>query len=91
MRELSLPAIDEAEYKVGYGLTVSINKQLVRVGSIRFIEICSITIPPTIREAQAVCHRQGHSLVLVAVGSQVIGGIELHATVRQEAKSIIQQ
>ena len=89
-RELSLPAIDEAEYKVGYGLKVTVNSQLVRVGSIRFIEICEITIPPTIREAQAVCHSQGHSLVLVAVDSQVIGAIELHATVRQEAKSIIQ-
>jgi Cu2+-exporting ATPase len=88
-RKLKVPEIDEAEYKVGYGLTVTIDNQLVRVGSQRFMEISGITIPPQITKVQNFCHHQGHSLVMVALNNKLVGAIELHATVRPEAKKII--
>ena len=87
---LVLPPIDEADYKVGYGITVTIDKQVVRVGSLRFIESLDMSIPAEIRAAQQHCHNQGHSLVLVAVDDQVVGAIELHATIRAEAKAAVQ-
>ena len=88
--QLHVPEIEEAAYKVGYGLTVSVDNQVVRVGSFRFIETEEIPIPASIRETQASCHSQGHSLVLVAINDSVGGAIELEPTVRPEAKAVIQ-
>lgn len=89
-RELTLPVIDDATYKVGYGLSVHCNGLLVRVGSSRFIESEGLTLPPLIQQVQRDCLAQGHSLVLVASGEAVVGAIELVPTVRPEAKAIIQ-
>jgi Cu2+-exporting ATPase len=88
-QHLTLPHIDEAEYKVGYGLTVMIDQHTVQVGSDRFIEMTGIAIPEVIRHAQTACFEQGHSLVLVAVDQILIGAIELRPTMRPEVKTII--
>ncbi len=79
-RRLAIPSIDDAEYRVGYGLTVKLDDQRVRVGSARFMEITGISIPPDIAELQTFCHDMGYSLVMVAVNEQVVGAIELHET-----------
>ncbi|MCI5192102.1 MAG: heavy metal translocating P-type ATPase [Candidatus Electrothrix sp. AU1_5] len=89
-RKLSLEKFEEAEYKIGYGLIVKTGTGMIRVGSLRFIETEQLNIPSATREVQAFCQEHGHSLVLVAVDDMVVGGIELHATVRQEAQSVIQ-
>ena len=89
-RQLKRPSIDEAEYKIGYGLSVTIENKLVRVGSRRFMEMEEILIPEPIRKTQETCHNQGHSLVMVAIDDVLVGAIELHATIRAEAKAIIQ-
>ena len=88
-RHLDLPEIAAADYKVGYGLTVLIDQALVQVGSLRFMELEGLSLPPVLLTAQAECHTQGHSLVLVAVDKRVVGALEMHATVRPEAKEII--
>ena len=44
-RQLTLPPIDEAQYKIGYGLSVTVENKLVRVGSRHFMEIEEIFIP----------------------------------------------
>jgi Cu2+-exporting ATPase len=90
-RGLTLPRIAESEYKVGYGLTVTIENKLIRVGSRRFIEMVGITIPAAIKETQANCHRLGHALVMVALDNQLIGALELEPTIRPEAQRIIRQ
>ncbi len=41
-------------------------------------------------EIQARCHRDGELLVLVAAGDEIAGAIELHTTVRPEARRIVQ-
>lgn len=89
-QKLTLPEVDQTAYKVGYGLTVTINAQRVRVGSVRFIEMESIAIPNTIIQIQETCYSEGHSLVLVAVDNQVVGAVEIHATVRPEAVAVVQ-
>jgi Cu2+-exporting ATPase len=88
-RQLSLPKIDDAEYRMGHGLTVKIDQQIVRVGSIRFMEAEGIIMPPQMRNTWEDCHNQGHSLVMVAIAEQLIGAIELFPTVRPETKEII--
>lgn len=90
-RQLPLPAIDEAEYKMGYGLTVHIGEQLVQVGSARFMEMAGIDVPAMFTAVKDRCHEQGHSLVMVAVDRQLAGAIELRPTLRPEIKSVIAQ
>ena len=88
-RGLSVPSIDEAEYKAGYGLSVTVDGSAVRVGSARFMEMEGIAMPPPVVDLQARCHGEGHSLVLVAVDGRVAGAIELHTTIRPEARAIV--
>jgi Cu2+-exporting ATPase len=90
-RELSLPEIDSAAYEIGYGLKVRINQKVVLVGSKRFMEMSEITIPSEINTIQQQCNEHGYSLVYVALDGQLAGAIELHATIRPEAKQIISE
>ena len=86
---LELPAIDESNYKVGYGLTVKLDDKLIRVGSIRYMTSENIMIPPGVERLQSVSHEQGSSLVYVAIDERMSGAIELQATIRPEAKQVI--
>ncbi|MFN8488407.1 MAG: heavy metal translocating P-type ATPase [Caldilineaceae bacterium] len=88
-RNLQLPPIDGASYEVGYGIKVFINNQLIRVGSSRFMQLEGIAIPASMQTLQAACQQKGHSMVMVAVDDNLIGALELHATLRPEAESII--
>lgn len=90
-RQLTLPAVDEAVYKVGYGLAVRIDKTLVRVGSVRFLTSEGLALPDAVAQWQAAAHHQGYSLVLVAFDEEIVSCLELHPTVRPEAKAVIQQ
>jgi len=89
-RGLELPQIEEASYQVGYGITVQIQEKLIRVGSSRFMHQEGLPMPSELTRLQTTCQAQGYTLVLVAIDNQVVGALELHATIRPEAKQIIQ-
>lgn len=86
---LTLPTIDQASYQIGYGIQVTLAGKLIRVGSNRFMTGEAITLPPEVQALAGVAQDQGNSLVYVAVDDQLAGVIELHPTVRPEAKRII--
>jgi heavy metal translocating P-type ATPase len=123
-RALSLPAIADAHYELGYGLRVwlevedrktedrktedrktedrktedretiqnpksKIQNSLIRVGSERFMALEGIAVPPAMMAVQQACHDVGHSLVLVAVGEQLVGAVQLQPTIRPEAQAVI--
>lgn len=88
-RSLIIPAIDEAEYRLGYGLLVALENRQIHIGSMRFMRVEGIPVPPEMREMQDNCYHQGHSLILVAIDGQITGAIELHASVRPEIKSVL--
>lgn len=90
-RNLDLPAIDAADYKVGYGIKVNLNGNVVRVGSARFMDLEAISIPPTIQAAMQTGHDHGASLVMVAVDDELAGALELHPTIRPETQAVIQK
>lgn len=90
-RKITIPQIDDAEYKVGYGIAVTIGKLHVKVGSHRFMEISDLVIPHDITEKQSQSHEQGHSLIMVAVDNKLIGAIELLPTIRPEVKEVLSQ
>jgi Cu2+-exporting ATPase len=88
-RELLVPEIDQASYEVGYGVKTSVADRFIRVGSSRFMEMEGLAIPSQASATQTYCHEHGYALVYVAIGDQLVGGIELHATIRPEAKRVI--
>jgi len=45
---LQLPQIENAQYKMGYGIQVGFDEQVIHVGSTRFMEMKEIAIPPEI-------------------------------------------
>ncbi len=88
-RGLTIPAIDEAAYQVGYGIQVKLYDTVVRVGSARFMQQEGISLPTEVEKRQAQCEAHGHSLVYVALDDQLGGVLELQPSVRPEAKKII--
>lgn len=89
-RTLDVPLVSDADYRIGYGLSVQSETRLIQVGSVRFLRMEQIEIPRQMVDIQADSHRQGNSLVLVALDGEVIGAIELMPTIRQEAKTMIE-
>ena len=87
---LTLPATDDSRYQVGYGITVAVEGHTVRVGSARFMEMEGIELPGEIREALDACHREGNTLVMVAIDDRLGGALELQAAVRPEVVEIVQ-
>jgi len=86
---LSLPDIEDSNYQIGYGITVSIKNRVIKVGSLRFMTMEGMIIPETIEKAMNHSHAQGHSLVMVAINNQIEGAIEIQPALRPEIKIII--
>lgn len=89
--DVELPTIDDSRYEMGYGLQAEIEGKLIRVGSDRFMTLKEIALSSTVHALQERCHAEGHSLVMVAVGEQLVGAIELQPTIRPEAKAVIDE
>ncbi|MEZ4860200.1 MAG: heavy metal translocating P-type ATPase [Caldilineaceae bacterium] len=94
-RHLLLPPIEEAAYEVGYGIKVQItsgeHSPFIRVGSARFMIQEGLPLPALIEAVQQRCHKQGHSLVYVALDQQLVGVVELAAKIRPEVQALVQQ
>jgi Cu2+-exporting ATPase len=86
---LELPLGDSMQYKVGYGISVGIDGHQIRVGSRRYMDMERIALTPEIEEALGEAHREGHTMVMVAVGDAIGGALELRASVRPEVPEII--
>lgn len=87
--DLPLLDIDDANYKIGYGITVRHQAQTIQVGSARFMATENITVPDEIIEAQQHCDEQGYSLIMLAVNQQIKGALELRPQIRPEVKQVL--
>ncbi|MCW5849168.1 MAG: heavy metal translocating P-type ATPase [Anaerolineae bacterium] len=90
-RGLALRGIDDAHYEVGFGIQAHVAGEAIRVGSRRYMDMEGLSLPAELQVVQAQCAAQGHSLVWVAVDDAVVGALELHATVRPEAKALVEK
>ncbi len=88
-RELDLPSIKEAAYKIGYGIEVKIDTRLVQVGSAKYMEQQNIHFSDQVQSLKTESDARGHSLVYVAVDGTLAGILELQPCIRPEAKEII--
>lgn len=89
-KNLSLFEVSDSYYEIGYGLQVTMNNQTILVGSERFMKMKDIPLTEQLMDVLEHCHQKGHSLVMVAIDGHIAGAIELHVTIRSEAKEIIQ-
>src|SRR4029077_10484083 len=71
-------------------ITVHVDGHTVRVGSRRFMEMEGIALTPEVHEALEEAHREGHTMVMIAVDGELGGAIELHAAVRPEVREIVE-
>ncbi|HXJ77775.1 MAG TPA: heavy metal translocating P-type ATPase [Candidatus Methylomirabilis sp.] len=86
---LALPPIDESAYHVGYGITVGIEGRTVSVGSARFMAREGLDLPRPLTRAMEEAHAEGNSLIVVVADRRVVGGIELRASCRPEAREMV--
>src|SRR6516162_8729373 len=86
---LRLPLTDATQYKVGYGITVGIDGHRVRVGSRRFMELEGVPLTREVEKTLDEVHREGHTMVMVAVDDELGGALELRASIRPEVGGII--
>ena len=86
---LHLPLTDATQYKVGYGITVGIDGHRVRVGSRRFMRLEGVPLTREVDDALDEVHREGHTMVMVAVDDQLGGALELRASIRPEVRGIV--
>ena len=91
LSEVEWPKSLNARYEVGYGILVDLPDRVIHVGSHKFMAMKGITIPPEIAKALQDCHQQGETMVMVAFDEQLVGAIELQATIRPESKQIIDE
>jgi len=88
--QIELPPTDDTQYKVGYGITVSVAGHTISVGSRRFMDLEGVALTTEVEEAVEKAHREGHTIVMVSVNGRLGGALELHAAVRPEVRQIVQ-
>ena len=88
-KNLDLPDLDEANYELGYGIKVTIDGKVIRVGSDRFMSREGIELSEVAANIEAQAEEEGFSLIYVGINQQLAGILELHPTIRPEALEII--
>lgn len=88
-RNIDLPVVKSDSYKTGYGISVTSGESNIQVGSYRFMQQLSLALPDTLQVIEEQSHEFGYSLIYVAVDDEVIGAVELHATIRPDALDTI--
>ncbi len=88
---LTLPIIDETQYEIGYGIKVNVDGETIRVGSGRYMSLEQVAVSNDFNVIQEHANQHGYSLVYIAVDEKLAGVVELHPTIRPEARAIIKQ
>jgi heavy metal translocating P-type ATPase len=89
-RGLVVPEIADGHYEVGFGVRVRLPAGLVRVGSLRFMDLEGLAVPAAGRTYELDRHDIGHSVVFVALDDAVVGAIEVQPRLRDGAREIVQ-
>ena len=90
-RNLGLATPDQTEYRLGYGVKVTLDQRVILVGSYRFMESEGIMISDRVQGIQQEAKSKGYGLVMVAIDNVLAGIIELLPSLRAETHYVIQQ
>jgi Cu2+-exporting ATPase len=88
-RQLEEVCVEQAEYQMGLGLSVTIKKQRVDLGSLRFIQDSGLSLPTSLQTAYTTSSAMGNSMVFLVIANKLIAGIELKPKIRPEAQTTI--
>ncbi|MGH8479509.1 MAG: heavy metal translocating P-type ATPase [Gammaproteobacteria bacterium] len=83
------PATDQSSYKIGYGISVLIEKKHVLIGSSRFMKLEGAALPERAERIEQEVHAEGHSIVFVSINKAVVGAIELAPTLRPGVRELL--
>ncbi len=86
---LSTDAFADANYQIGYGVSLNLGDKMIQVGSERFMQAKDIDLDTGVANDMHSAHDLAHSFVLVAVDGEIAGAIELQASLRPEAHQIV--
>jgi len=87
--QITLPKIENSKYELGQGLKVSIENEVIFVGSSRFMEMQDISISSEIQDKMTQIHQKGYSAIMVALEDQILGLIEIKTKIRAGVKDIV--
>jgi Cu2+-exporting ATPase len=87
--QITLPKIENSKYELGQGLKVSIENEVIFVGSSRFMEMQEISISSEIQDKMTQIHQKGYSAIMVALEDQILGLIEIKTKIRAGVKDIV--
>jgi Cu2+-exporting ATPase len=86
-----LDNIDDSFYEIGFGTKIKLNKQIIRVGSLRFMQNEGLSWSEKKQATLEPIYQQGHSVVFVGIEDEIAGAIEIKPTIRPEIPELIQQ
>ncbi|MGA2649976.1 MAG: heavy metal translocating P-type ATPase [Terracidiphilus sp.] len=83
--------VQDSNYKIGFGVTVTVDGKLIRVGSIRFFQQEGIRIPKDVLRKQEESHASGNTFILVGIDRRIGGTLELEPQTRPKTREMIAQ
>lgn len=81
----------DADYTIGYGVSVVVAGRLIRVGSHRFMSTEGLAIDGETQSRRQACQAAGNTFILVAVDDCIQGALELEAQPRPEVFHVIER
>lgn len=88
-RNMELPQIADSEYRIGYGVSVNYQGEMIHIGSTRYMEMEGVEIGKNVLKDMERSYAFGHSVIMVALGSTLCGVLEMHSMVRPEVEQMI--
>jgi Cu+-exporting ATPase len=86
---IEIPAAEGFQSQPGMGATATVDSRPVRVGNPRAMETAGARVPADLgARIESMC-RDGHTLALVAVGSEVVAAVGIRDSVRETAAAAI--
>lgn len=82
---------DDTQYAIGSGITAVIEDQVIRIGSPKFIMKDHPELPDAVTTSIDKAEQAGNAIILVEINKNIAGGISIRATVRPEAKQMIEK
>jgi len=84
-----LDDIDDAHYEIGFGTKVYLKQQVIRVGSLRFMQNEGLQWDEEKQATLEPIYQQGHSIVMVGIDDNIVGAIEIEPTIRPEIAQLV--
>jgi Cu2+-exporting ATPase len=86
---LKIKPVKKVHYELGYGIKVKIDSDIIKVGSLRFLEMENIIIPNSIKEIESNWHKKGYSIIALAKNKHLQGVIQIKPKLRPGIENML--